>query len=185
MAVNGLFRAGLRTIAARQLWDGRRAAPRRIAIPGVWDFQRGVRAMRTAAASGDRDVAERLAEIDAAMDAARRSLGRWRRGLAAFEAESVAVAATNGNRTRWLGATRLIAVRAPETRRLARLIVDYDALCALAVAATAAAREAGAFNSHHAGIREYKRRIRAVVHAGHAGGAVVREGARRSDAGPA
>ncbi|MYD94478.1 MAG: DUF1845 domain-containing protein, partial [Chloroflexi bacterium] len=165
VAVNGLYRARLRTIAARQLWDGRRPAPGRVAIPGVRDFQRGVRALRAAAESGETVAAARLEEIDAALDATGRALGRWRRGLAAYVA-TPPDPEPHGVGKRWLGATRLVGIRAPQTRRLARLLVDYDALCALCVAATAAAGGAGTSNTQHVGIRNCGRSIRAVVHAG-------------------
>lgn len=184
MAVKGLYRARLRTIAARQLWDGRRPGPGRVSIPGVRDFQRGVRALRAAAATGEATAAARLVEIDAALDAAGRALGRWRRGLAAC-AGSVPEPEPPGVRYRWLATTRLIGIRAPQTRRLARLIVDYDALCAASVAATAAARAAGRFNAQHAGIRDWGRRIRAAVHAGAAGRGRRRKPAGRGDVGQA
>ena len=180
MGVNGLYRARLRTIAARHLWDGRRAAPGRVPIPGMAEFQKGVRALRAAATAGS-PAAGHLAEIDAAMDAAQGALGRWRRVLAAFAAESVPVRKRNGRREAWLAATRLVAVRAPQTRRLARLIVDYDALCAATVAATANARQAGVFNPHHASIGACGRRLRTLVHAAHAGRAVLGRGARRRE----
>ena len=176
--MNGLYRARLRTIAARQLWDGRRPAPGRVAIPGVRDFQRGVRALRAAAAAGKPTAAARLVEIEAGLDAAGRALGRWRRGLAARAAGAPA-REPHGVRKRWLGATRLVGIRSPQTRRLARLIVDYDALCATSVAATAAARAAGTCNAQRAGIRECGRRIRAVVHAGAAARTRGRQWARR------
>ena len=181
MGVSGLYRARLRTIAARQLWDGRRAAPDRVPIPGMAEFQKGVRALRVAAKSGSPTAARRLAEIDAEMDAAQGALGRWRRGLAAFAAESIPAPNRRGRPEPWLGTTRLVAVRAPQTRRLVRLIVDYDALCAATVAATANARQAGVFNPHHTAIRACGRRLRTVVHAAHAGPAALRHGPGRHD----
>ena len=43
----------------------------------------------------------------------------------------------------WLAVRRSIPVRAPEPRRLARLIADYDEARAATVTLTAAIREAG------------------------------------------
>lgn len=70
------LRTRLRTIAARQVWDGRRAHGGSGFIPGIRHFQAGVRAYRAAAARGDPEAAARLAEIDDALDAADRSLVR-------------------------------------------------------------------------------------------------------------
>ena len=108
------------------------------------------------------DAAARLAEIEAAVEAVERSLARWRRGLAGFVAESLeprSVGADNGS---WLGASRSIRVRAPETGRLVVVTVAYDAACAETVALTASAREAGVFNPHREAIVERARLIRSV-----------------------
>ena len=74
-----------------------------------------------------------------------------------------------GNGTGWLRASRLIRIRARETRRLARLIEAYDDACVATVGVTAAARKGCVFNAHHDSIAERARLIRAVVGLGHAG----------------
>ena len=163
-------RVRLRTIAARQVWDGRKPRGGSGFIPGIRHFQAGVRAYRAAAARGDEDAAARLEEIDAALGAVERSLERWRRGLAGFASASLdgrtQAGANNGG---WRRSGRLLRVRAPQTRRLAGLITGYDAACADTVAVTGACRDAGIANPHRASIGDRRRRLRALMALGHGG----------------
>ena len=170
-------RTRLRTIAARQVWDGRKAHGGNGFIPGIRHFQAGVRGYRAAAARGDAEAAARLGKIDDALDAVDRSLARWRRGLAAFVSERVPGGAAAGDGRRWRRSGRLLRIRSPETRRLAALIERYDAVCANTVAATAACRRSGIANPHGASIVDRRRRLRAVIAMGH-GGVRLRESAR-------
>ena len=162
-------RIRLRTVAGRQVWDGRKARGGSGFIPGIRHFQAGVRAYRAAAAGGDAEAVARLGEIDGALDALGRSLDRWRRGLAGFAAERLppeALAATGG---RWLRTGRLLRIRAAETRRLAALIEAYDAVCANTASVTAACRRRGIANPHRASIGDRRRRLRAVMELGYGG----------------
>ena len=159
----------LRTIAARQVWDGRKARGGSGFIPGIRHFQAGVRAYRAAAAGGDPQAAARLDEIDAALDALARSLDRWRRGLAAFAAERAPLGAGAPTGRRWLRTGRLLRVRAPETRRLAALVEAYDAACADTASVTTACRRRGIANPHRASIGDRRRRLRAVMELGYRG----------------
>ena len=170
-------RTRLRTIAARQVWDGRKPHGGSGFIPGIRHFQAGVRAYRAAAARGDAEAAARLGEIDDALDALDRSLVRWRRGFAAFVSERVPGGAAAGDGGRWRRSGRLLRIRSPETRRLAALIERYDAVCANTVAATAACRRSGIANPHGASIVDRRRRLRAVIAMGH-GGVKLRESDR-------
>ena len=68
------YRVRLRTVAARQLWDGRKARGGRGFIPGIRHFQAGVRALRGARRAGDIDAIARLTEIEAAFEVVERSL---------------------------------------------------------------------------------------------------------------
>ena len=124
------YRVRLRTIAARQLWDGRKARGGRGFIPGIRHFQAGVRALRGARRAGDIDATARLTEIEAAFEVVERSLARWRRGLVGFVLDSLAPRSVEPGNGSWLGASRSIRVRAPETRRLVMLMVVYDVACA-------------------------------------------------------
>ena len=163
------YRVRLRTVAARQLWDGRKARGGRGFIPGIRHFQAGVRALHKASYAGDVDAAGRLAEIEAALEAVEGSLARWRRGLAGFVAESLVSCSAKEVCGGWLRASRLIRVRALETRRLAMLIHAYDDVCVATVEVTAAARKTQLFNPHHESIAERSRLIRAMMALGHRG----------------
>ena len=83
------YRVRLRTVAARQLWDRRKARGGRGFIPGIRHFQAGVRSLYSARGASDIVAAERLAEVDAALGTVERSLARWRKGLEGFVAESL------------------------------------------------------------------------------------------------
>lgn len=171
-------RTRLRTIAARQVWDGRKTHGGSGFIPGIRHFQAGVRAYRTAAARGDAEADARLGEIDDALHALDRSLVRWRRGLGAFVSERVPGGPAADDGRHWRRSARLLRIRSPETRRLAALIERYDAACANTVAATAACRRSGIANPHGASIVDRRRRLRAVIAMGH-GGVRLREAERR------
>ena len=163
------FRVPLLTIAARQLWDGRKAVRGHGFIPGIRHFQAGVRALRRRERAGDAGAAERLGTVEAGLEAVEAALARWSKGQGRFMLESLGVRGVEEEPRQWHGALHSVRVRAPETRRLALLIVQYDAACAVTVRVTAAAREAGLFNAHHACIAECAREIRAAVAAGYAG----------------
>ena len=163
------YRVRLRTIAARQLWDGRKARGGRGFIPGIRHFQAGVRTLHRASGAGDVDAAACLVEIDAALEAVERSLFRWRRGLAGFVEESLEPGTVAGNCAGWRRASRVFRIRAWETRRLALLIEAYDGACVATVEVTLAARKARVFNAHHESIAERARLIRAVIGHGHTG----------------
>ena len=167
--MNALFQVGLRTIAARQLWDGRKARDGRGFIPGIRHFQAGVRAMRRREREGDAGAGERLGKVDAGLEAVEAALVRWARGNRKFLAEELGVDAFEAERPQWVRASRSMRVRAPQTRRLALLIAEYDAACAATVRITAAARTAGLFNAQHACIAERGREIRAALESGYSG----------------
>ena len=174
--MNAPFRVGLRTIAARQLWDGRKARGERGFIPGIRHFQAGVRALRRRERAGDAGGVERLSKVEADLQAVEAALVRWARGNRRVLPEELDAGAFEAERPQWVRASRSIGVRAPETRRLAMLIVEYDAACAATVRITAAARKTGLFNAHHACIAECGREIRAALESGYAG---VRYGGKR------
>ena len=163
------LRVGLRTIAARQAWDGRKARGGRGFIPGIRHFQAGVRALRRRERAGDAGAAERLAKVEADMEAVEEALVRWANGNRRFLLEDLEVGALEAERPRWVRAARTVRVRAPETRRLAMLIVEYDAACAATVRITAAANKAGLYNAQHACIAERGREIRAALASGYSG----------------
>ena len=163
------YRVRLRTIAARQLWDGRKARGGRGFIPGIRHFQAGVCALHKGSDAGNVDAADRLGEIEAAVESVERFLARWRRGLAGFAAELPEFGSVRPNDGSWVRASRSFRIRARETRRLARLIAAYDSVCAETVAVTAAASRAGVFNPHHEAVTERGRLIRAVIALGHRG----------------
>ena len=163
------LRTRLRTIAARQVWDGRKARGGSGFVPGIRHFQAGVRAYRAAAARDDAEAAARLAEIDDALGALDRSLARWRRGLEAFAATGLPGGSPAANGGRWRRSGRQLRIRARETRRLAALIEAYDAACADTVAVTAACRRAGIGNPHRASIGDRRRRLRALIVLGYGG----------------
>ena len=173
-------RVRLRTIAARQVWDGRKARGGRGFIPGVRHFQAGVRAWRAAAGRGDADAAARLLDIDEALDALDRSLVRWRRGLAAFAAARLAGDAAD---PRWRRTVRLLRIRAPETRRLAALVEAYDDACRATATVTAACRRSGIPNPHRAAVAERRRGLRALIELGHGGTRLRRPRRGRAAAG--
>ena len=159
----------LRTVAARQVWDGRKAHGGGGFIPGIRHFQAGVRHYRRAAAQADAEAAARLDEIESALAALDRAVDRWRRGLAAFAAEKVPGEAVSPKGRRWRRSRRLLRIRAPETRRLAALIEDYDAACAITAAVSAACRRSGIANPHRASIGDRRRLLRALIELGHSG----------------
>ena len=164
------WRVRLRTIAARQAWDGRKARDGSGFIPGIRHFQSGVRGYRAAAARGDADAAVRLQEIEAALGAFERSLDRWCRGLAGFVSASLDGEATAGAKPGgWRRSARLLRIRAPETRRLAALIARYDAACVDTAAVTGACRAAGIANPHRVSIEDRRRRLRALMALGYGG----------------
>ena len=170
-------RVELASITARLLWDGRPEAGR--FIPGIAHFQSGVAALRRA---GHPAATGRLREIDAALTAAEDAVNRWARGLAAFAGEALADAAPQP--LAWEdGVERSLRVRAGEAVRLAALIGAFDATCAASAAVTAAARERGIFNPHHARIPESARMIRRIADLGHAGGSPAGTGAARGRSG--
>ena len=169
----------LRTIAARQVWDGRKACGGSGFIPGIRHFQAGVRWYRAATARGDADAAARLEEIDAALGAFERSLDRWRRGLAGFAAASLDGRTAGAEKRDWRRSARLLRIRARETRRLAALIAGYDAACVATVAVTGACREAGIANPHRASIEDRRGRLRALIALGYGGVQLRTEGAGR------
>ena len=162
-------RVRLRTIAARQVWDGRKARGGSGFIPGIRHFQAGVRAYLGAAAQGDAHAAARLEEIDAALGVFERSLERWRRGLAGFASASLDGRTAGANNGGWRRSGRLLRIRAPQTRRLVGLIAGYDAACADTVAVTGACRDGGIANPHRASIGDRRRRLRALMALGHGG----------------
>ena len=163
------YRVRLRTVAARQLWDGRKARGGRGFIPGIRHFQAGVRSPYSARGASDIVAAERLAEVDAALGTVARSLARWRNGLEGFVAESLGSVCVGADRGPWLRASRSIRNRARERRRLALLIAAYDAACAATVGVTATARKLRVYNAYHECIAERARLIRAVASLGHSG----------------
>ncbi len=163
------LRVGLRTIAARQAWDGRKARDGRGFIPGIRHFQAGVRALRRRERAGDAGAAERLVKVEADLAVVDAALVRWANGNRRFLLEDLDAGALAAERPRWVGAARILRVRAPETRRLAMLILEYDAACAATVRITAAAGKAGLFNAQHACIAERGREIRAALASGYAG----------------
>ena len=162
-------RVRLRTIAARQVWDGREARGGSGFIPGIRHFQAGVRGYRTAAARGDADAAARLEEIEASLGAFERSLERWRCGLAGFASVALDGRTAGAQHGGWRRSGRLLRIRAPETRRLAGLIARYDAACANTVAVTEACREAEIANPHRVCIGDRRRRLRALMALGYGG----------------
>ncbi|MXY56128.1 MAG: DUF1845 domain-containing protein [Gammaproteobacteria bacterium] len=170
------LRVGLRTIAARQAWDGRKARVGRGFIPGIRHFQAGVRALRRRERAGDAGAAERLARVEADLAVVDAALVRWAKGNRRFLLEDLDAGAFEAQRPRWIRAARTVRVRTRETRRLAMLIAEYDAACAATVRMTAAAGKAGVFNAQHACIAERGREIRAALASGYSG---VRYGGRR------
>ena len=165
------------SITARLLWDGRPEDGR--FIPGIAHFQSGVLALRRA---GNPAAAVRLNEIDAALTGAEGAVNRWALGVAAFARDELADAVPE--LPEWADvAERRLRVRAGEAVRLAALIGAFDATCAATSAATAAARERGVFNPHHACIAERARLIRHVADLGHAGGLACRRRGRLTHAG--
>ena len=162
-------RVRLRTIAARQVWDGRKARGGSGFIPGIRHFQAGVRAYRAAAARGDAAAVARLEEIDAALAAFERSLERWRRGLAGFASASLNGGTAPAKNAGWRRSARLLRIRSPEARRLAGLIAGYDAACADTVAVTWSCREGRIANPHRASIGDRRRRLRALLALGYGG----------------
>lgn len=163
-------RVRLRTIAARQVWDGRKARGGSGFIPGIRHFQVGVRAYRAAAARGNADAtAARLEEIDAALGAFEQSLDRWRRGLAGFASASLNGGTAPAQNGGWRRSARLLRIRAPATRRVAGLIAAYDAACADTVAVTRACREVRMANPHSASIGDRRRRLQALMALGYGG----------------
>ena len=163
------YRVRLRTVAARQLWDGRKARGGRGFIPGIRHFEAGVRALHRARDAGNVDAGDRLAEIEAALESVERSLARWGRGLAGFVAGSPEPGSVGADDGGWLAASRSMRIRARETRRLAMSIAAYDATCAATVGANRTARASGVFNAPHASIVERARLIRTVVALGYSG----------------
>ena len=159
----------LRTVTARQVWDGRKAHGGSGFIPGIRHFQAGVRHYRRAAAQGDAGAAVRLDEIEAALAALDRAMVRWRRGLAAFAAEKLPGETVSPNGRRWRRSGRLLRIRAPQTRRLAALIEDYDAACAITAAVSAACQRSGIANPHRASVGDRRRRLRAIIELGYGG----------------
>ena len=162
-------RVRFRTIAARQVWDGRKACGGSGFIPGIGHFQAGVKAYRAAAARGDADAAARLEEIEAALGAFERSLDRWRRGLAGFASALLDGKPVPAQNEGWRRSARQLRIRTPETRRLAGLIAGYDTTCADTVAVTGACREVGIANPHRVSIAERRRRLRALMALGYGG----------------
>ena len=181
--MTGRRRVSLRTIAARQVWDGRKARGGSGFIPGIRHFQAGVLAYRAEAARGDAEAAARLGEIRDALDAVDRSLVRWRRGLAGFASERLPGKAVSPNGRRWRRSGRLLRIRAPETRRLAALIEGYDDACANTATVTAACRRSGISNPHRASIGDRRRWLRTLIDLGYGGVRLRSEQPRRSSEG--
>ena len=107
--MSGRLRVGLRTIAARQAWDGRKARVGRGFIPGIRHFQAGVRALRRRERAGHPGAADRLAKVEADMEVVESALVvRWAKGNHRFLLEDLDAEALEAERPRWVRAARTL-----------------------------------------------------------------------------
>ena len=154
------YEIALHTVAAQQLWTGRRAAKGQTFIPGIVDFHHAVTALEKAAGAE-----ERLSEIDVGIQVARETLSEWRLQSDSFicgalPANAVPATSTHQPQRESLrfGDTR--------SRQLAMLIASFDEACRAALEAANVARDVDtpAAPAAQGEIRRYAKQLRQLLY---------------------
>ena len=164
-----MFRAELKSISARQLWDGRvRPGSPIVFVPGVIEFRRGVQRLHELCGSEVGSDAEvLLQELLEELERAEVGVDRWNRGMETFIKQELGGACPD-DRT-WVRGRRKIRPWHQEMWRLGLLIARYDAAVVLTSNATASARRIGILNPHHLSIAQRYGWIRQVILRGYRG----------------
>ncbi len=150
----------LRTVAAQQLWSGRKAAKGQAFIPGIVDFHHAITALEEGA-----DSAERLTNVDAGIQNAREALSEWRLQsdsyLCAALPENVSPAAQTHKPKR-----KVLRFSDARSRQLAMLIVSFDEACQAALEAASVALDVETLAAPKAQgeIRRHAKQIRQLLY---------------------
>lgn len=150
----------LHTVAAQQLWSGRRAERGQTFIPGIVDFHHTVTALEA-----DAGAANRLGGIDAGIQEVRAALREWRLQSDSFICaalpENTAPAIRNSEPKR-----ESLRFGDARSRQLAMLIASFDEACQAALEAASVARDVDAPRAPSAQgeIRRHAKQIRQLLY---------------------